>query len=89
MYLPGLDLLKGKSWTNEEGKVWAFRMETPPQCLLNAIPLLPSFFVTNVKPYPLTFGTMEGITPVIEYLKGRGRVVKAHSPYNALMWLVH
>lgn len=48
-----LDLtsLKGRSWTNEEGKIWAFGKETKHLCLLNSA--LPPSLVTSVQLYPL------------------------------------
>lgn len=69
--LLGLDLLKGRSWANEERKIWAFRKETQYLFLLSSAPALPPSLLTNVKPYLLLLRDSEGITPVIGVLKER------------------
>lgn len=52
--LLGLDLLKGRSWTNDKGKIWAFEKETQHLCLLSSAPALPPSLGINVKPYSLS-----------------------------------
>lgn len=56
--LLGLDLLKGKSWTDEEGKIWTFGTETHHLCLLGAVPTLPPSLPSNqCQPLSLTLGS--------------------------------
>lgn len=84
----GPDLLKGRSWTSEEGKTRTFGQETSHLRLLSSAPALPPSLVSSVKPSPLPLGAREGITPLIGDLKEKGIVIATHSPYSAPVWPV-
>ncbi|GAB0209514.1 pol-like protein ENS-3 [Grus japonensis] len=86
--LLGLDVLKGKTWIDNKGRQWSFGSPTVDIRLLQAAPLLPPSKLTNVKPYLIPLGAREGITPVLEDLKGQGIVIPTHSPFNSPVWPV-
>ena len=86
--LLGLDMLKGKSWTDDKGREWMFGVPSLNIRLLQTAPPLPPSNLTCVKPYPLPLGARSGISPVLAELKEQGIVIPTHSPFNSPVWPV-
>lgn len=84
----GLDVPKGRAWTNKEGRNWLFGVTALDVCLLHPMPFLSTSQLTNVKPYPLPLGARKERTPVLEELKEQRIIVSTHSHYNSLVWPV-
>lgn len=86
--LLGLDVLKGRSWIDDQGGSWVFGAPTLDIRLLQVAPPLPPSHLTTVKPYPLPLGARSGISPVLAELKEQGIVIPTHSPFNSPVWPV-
>lgn len=85
----GLDILKGESWTDDQGGSWVFGAPTLDICPLQVVPSCPrshpSPHSTTVKPYPLPLG---GISPLLAELKEQRIVISTHPPFNSCVWPV-
>ena len=68
----GLDVLKGRGWKDSRGREWKFGSPTITSIqLLQTAPALAPSNRVKVKPYPLSSGAREGITPVIKDCKSQ------------------
>lgn len=70
----GLGILKGKNWTDDQGRNCIVGVLSLDIHLFPTAPPHPSSCLTIIKLYPLPLGAHDGISPVLE-LKEQGTVV--------------